>query len=70
MFQKKKSEGDSQRRAFVLTARSTFVRIPADRVFICGDEPTDLRTVAETVKRFIVEAASESFTLEIKANSE
>jgi hypothetical protein len=70
MFQKKRSEGDYQGRAFVLTARSTYVRIPSDRVLMYGNEPSDVRTLAETVRRFIAEASTETFTLEIQANSE
>jgi len=70
MFQKKRSEGDSQGRAFVLTARTTYVRIPGDRVLICGDEPTDVCTLARIVKRFIAEASTEMFTLEIEAHVE
>ena len=70
MFQKKRSEGDYQDRAFVITGRGTYVRVPADRVLMYGDEPADVRTLAEIVKRFIAEASTEVFTLEIQAHSE
>ena len=70
MFQKKRSEAHSHNRAFVLTAHSTCVRIRGDLVFFCGDEPSDVRLLAETVKRFIAESASEAFTLKIEAHVE
>jgi len=61
MYQKKRSEGDSQDRAFVFTARDTYVvRIPAGRIFICRNQPAYVRTVAEIVKRFIAEASNRS----------
>jgi hypothetical protein len=49
----------------VLTAKSTYVRIPADRVLLCGDEPTDVRVMAETVKELITETSTEMSTLEL-----
>ena len=70
MFQKKRSEGDYQDRAFVLTARSTYVRIPSDRVLMYGNEQGDVRALAETVRRFIAEASTEAFTVQIEAHTD
>jgi len=49
-----------------LRATGFYVRIPNDRVFECGDEPVDVRAMAEMVKSFIAEASTVVFTLEIQ----
>ncbi len=67
---KNTSEGDSQRqRKPALKAKGIYVRVPNDRVFNCGDEPTAVHAMADAVKRFISESSTVAFTLAIQADS-
>jgi hypothetical protein len=64
------THGDSGRNsAPALTATGFYVRLPNNRVFECGDEPADVRAMAQAVKRFITESSTFVFTLEIEANA-
>ena len=63
---KNTSEGDSQRqRVPALKGTGIYVRIPNNRAFEGGDEPTDLHAMSEAVKEFMIEASTEIFTLEL-----
>ena len=64
------TQGDSESNsAPALTATGFYVRLPNDRVFESGDEPADVRAMADAVKRFISESSTVAFTLEIEANA-
>ncbi len=66
------TQGDSGRdsdSAPALKATGIYVRLPNDRVFECGDEPADVRAMADAVKRFISESSTVAFTLQIQADS-
>lgn len=49
-----------------MTETVVHIRIPEDRLFMCGSEPPSVPAMLEALKLFIHEASTAIFTLEIE----
>ena len=58
------SHGDERR--VVLTETVVHVRVPENRLFMCGSEPPNVPAMLEALKLFIREASTAIFKLEIE----
>ena len=50
----------------VLTETVVHVRVPENRLFMCGSEPPNVPAMLEALKLFIYEASTAIFKLEIE----
>lgn len=50
----------------VLTETVIHIRVPEDRLFMCGTEPPSVPAILEALKLFIREASTAIFKLEIE----
>lgn len=50
----------------VLTETLVHIRVPENRLFMCGSEPPSVPAILEALKLFIREASTAIFTLEIE----
>ena len=53
----------------ILKGTVIHIRVPDDRVFICGSEPLSVPAMVEALKLFIAEASTAIFELEIEKKS-
>lgn len=60
------SNSEDERRP-VLTETVVYIRIPDNRLFMCGSEPPSIPAMLEALKLFIREASTAIFELEIRS---